>query len=141
MVTNFPAVQAVEGTVNVTGEVAISNLSALCNAPEFAVLQVAAIPGPTQACGPPCRYYTSAPFSVAGWKILSAQLVFTDGTTPGAIGARSVAFRNFATDPVGGSFDLDNAAGGPVRGAEAVVQTIVISDVFTGLHFSVYLSR
>ncbi len=142
VVTNFPVTQAVEGTVNVTGEVSISNLPPPCVEPTFAVIQVPAIPGPIQDCsGPPCRYYTSAPFTVAGWRVVSAQLVFSDGVTLFAGGPRSVAFRNFPADPVGAWFDLDNAGSGPVRGAEAIVQTSAFSTDYTGLHFSIYLSR
>jgi len=57
------------------------------------------------------------------------------------LGASKVAVRNFPTDPFSKWVDLDGAATGPVRGAEAIVQSIVISDVFTGSHFTVYLSR
>jgi len=149
-VANLPAVQEVTGAVQVanlpavqqvTGEVTISNLPQ-CGDPSFMVLQVPAIleAGSTRPCSDgsiTCSTYTSAPFSAAGWKVVSVQIV----TISYANAAARVATRNFQNDAFGPWIDLDATGTGPVRGAEAMVESALIADISPPLHFSVYLAR
>ena len=155
-VTNWPAVQAVDGTVSVdnlppvqdvsgtvdvgnlpavqqvSGEVAVSNLSELCGGQNFAVLQLPVSVEPTSGCSSGFCWQ-SEPFAVGGWKFIDARLViFFEGEeqTSSVVGAE---YRNFPQEPFS-SGTLN------VSGAEARFR-ICGNPGPVPLYYTVYLSR
>jgi len=85
----------------------------------------------------------SEPFDVAGWKTLSAFMVFQSGGNISSSRDLSANFRNLPSDPfLNQIFDFGTFAWQmPVFGAQAVVQLNETGPETTVLHFTVYLSR